>query len=312
MVDICKKLRDLLENGHGFPDTVHTKMQTSSTSEIQKLDITRQDFRIPQGCNRRDPTVVQYVLYQERGAEFHVRTEQRPPHWALALVLRGQGSLRLESSSYALSGGMAYALVPGMRFEVSCDPRHPLQLYQIGFKGEEFRELFEQQLQAPTLIRIQDLTPIRSFIETMHQEARFKRPKQQELLCACGKALLLLCANQGRENRDGEAASRKQFLRCCEYMQQHVKQITRVQQVCEHMKLSRAYLDRIFKEHAQTRPRDYLQQLRIEKVCEQLLDPGHTLEAIAEDMNFSSGFALSRSFKRELGLSPREWRNNGM
>ncbi|MBC8040670.1 MAG: AraC family transcriptional regulator [Opitutaceae bacterium] len=55
-------------------------------------------------------------------------------------------------------------------------------------------------------------------------------------------------------------------------------------------------------------PRQYLMRLRLERAQRMIGTTPFTLEAIAEQLGFSSAFHLSASFKKRFGVSPAVWR----
>jgi AraC-like DNA-binding protein len=55
-------------------------------------------------------------------------------------------------------------------------------------------------------------------------------------------------------------------------------------------------------------PRQYLLRLKLEHAQRLIGATPYTLEAIAEQVGFSSAFHLSAAFKKRYGLSPAAWR----
>lgn len=72
--------------------------------------------------------------------------------------------------------------------------------------------------------------------------------------------------------------------------------------------LSRAALARRFREVVGESPMSFLTQWRLALAADLLADQEETLESIAEQVGYSSAFALSSAFKRVRGISPREHR----
>jgi transcriptional regulator GlxA family with amidase domain len=55
-------------------------------------------------------------------------------------------------------------------------------------------------------------------------------------------------------------------------------------------------------------PRQYLMRLRLERAQRLIGTTPFTLEAIAEQLGFSSAFHLSAAFKKRFGVPPAVWR----
>lgn len=65
---------------------------------------------------------------------------------------------------------------------------------------------------------------------------------------------------------------------------------------------------REFTRRAGMAPRQYLMRLRLERAQRMIGTTPFTLEAIAEQLGFSSAFHLSAAFKKRFGVSPAVWR----
>jgi len=75
-----------------------------------------------------------------------------------------------------------------------------------------------------------------------------------------------------------------------------------------HCGISRAALAKRFTDTVGEAPMSYLTGWRLALAADRILDPNTTLESVAREVGYGSGFALSTAFKREHGLSPREHR----
>jgi AraC-like DNA-binding protein len=71
--------------------------------------------------------------------------------------------------------------------------------------------------------------------------------------------------------------------------------------------MSRSVFARTFRETVGDTPASYLQRWRIGLAQKALLQD-RSLKLIAQDVGYGSEAALSRAFKMQVGLSPREWR----
>ena len=83
-------------------------------------------------------------------------------------------------------------------------------------------------------------------------------------------------------------------------------QLSRVADICAACSISRhIWTDSLNNTH--NHPQACLERRRIMLACKELARPGQTITSIADQHGWSSPFALSRSFKRIMGISPRHW-----
>lgn len=73
--------------------------------------------------------------------------------------------------------------------------------------------------------------------------------------------------------------------------------------------VSRAALARSFADLVGSPPMAYLTEWRLSMAADLLRGSDSTLDAVARQVGYSSGFALSSAFKRVRGVSPREYRD---
>lgn len=72
--------------------------------------------------------------------------------------------------------------------------------------------------------------------------------------------------------------------------------------------LSRAAFAQRFKSFVNDTPIQYLAKVRVQKAMELLYKSEENIESIAETVGYSTGFALSKAFKRIHGISPKQFR----
>ncbi|MEM9516150.1 MAG: AraC family transcriptional regulator [Actinomycetota bacterium] len=81
-----------------------------------------------------------------------------------------------------------------------------------------------------------------------------------------------------------------------------------VAEVASEVGVSRALLARRFNELVGQPPMQFLTEWRLSIAADLLLEPDSTVQAVAAQVGYGSGFALSTAFKREHGLTPTEYR----
>lgn len=78
--------------------------------------------------------------------------------------------------------------------------------------------------------------------------------------------------------------------------------------VAAEVGVSRATLAQCFTEAVGTPPMTYLTEWRLALAADLLRESDATLHAVAREVGYGSGFALSSAFKRVRGVSPQEYR----
>lgn len=79
----------------------------------------------------------------------------------------------------------------------------------------------------------------------------------------------------------------------------------------EKMNISPQYLSRLVEDSSGTAARDWINRAVVLQAKLLLRNSKYTIEQIAEELNFSTVPYFCRLFKREVGTTPTEYRNNG-
>lgn len=93
-----------------------------------------------------------------------------------------------------------------------------------------------------------------------------------------------------------------------EYIKEHSCEKISLEQVAEHVHLSKSYLSRIFKEEMNCNFTTYINKIRIEKSKSYLLNDNLSLTDIAMLTGFDDQSYFTKVFKRIIGVSPGKFR----
>jgi AraC-like DNA-binding protein len=92
------------------------------------------------------------------------------------------------------------------------------------------------------------------------------------------------------------------------YVDEHIDEPIRVPALARVVGLQGSYFSRAFTAAIGTGPARYVVDRKIERAQRMLVEDDATLETIAHRLSFVDAFHLSKTFKRIVGVSPREFR----
>lgn len=95
------------------------------------------------------------------------------------------------------------------------------------------------------------------------------------------------------------------------YIGQHFREDLSLGQVADHVGLNASYLSTLFKQETGINFSRYLTERRVEEACRLLRETNMSLVAIASELGFGNQSYFSRIFKRQMGISPRTYRQGG-
>ncbi|MBY6037677.1 helix-turn-helix domain-containing protein [Fictibacillus nanhaiensis] len=89
----------------------------------------------------------------------------------------------------------------------------------------------------------------------------------------------------------------------------HDKKIV-LQDIADHVGVSAFYLERLFKEEMKKTPREYIENIRIDKAAFLLKHTKQTNLEICYEVGFHSSSNFYKAFRNVIGCSPNEYRNS--
>ena len=99
-----------------------------------------------------------------------------------------------------------------------------------------------------------------------------------------------------------------QIQKCIEYIAQNCTEDLSIKQVSDQINLSVPYFSRIFKQETGRNFVEYVTFVRMQRSVWMLRHTDHTIEAIAEELGYNTPNYFSGTFKKYVGLSPRNFR----
>jgi LacI family transcriptional regulator len=113
-----------------------------------------------------------------------------------------------------------------------------------------------------------------------------------------------------RESTATYSVSDERLRRALNYFQEHMRDPVTVEEICAHIDVSRRWLEYSFRDALKVTPHEFMRRERLAYARRLLAEePREKILSVAERVGFSSAKQLTKAFRREFGLSPREYRS---
>lgn len=236
----------------------------------------------------------------------------RHPHAELFFCLDGKGELQIASERVPLEKGDFFLINPGVEHTERSTESDPLSYIVIGASGVRF--LSDGTSSKLPLYRIiKSRNSAREFEPYFQDILREVSREREGYLDICLSILNILFAKISRSMQIEMANSLplSGALNCSEIKQiideQYSKPIT-LEWLAEQAHISKYHLSHSFQKQYSISPIQYLNQRRLQEAEHLLAHTTHSLNDIGNLIGFSSPSYFSQAFKRNMGVSPSEYR----
>ena len=109
------------------------------------------------------------------------------------------------------------------------------------------------------------------------------------------------------------SAIEQKFLRSIqEYVSANLHRNITLDEIAEAVYMSPSTLYKKMKEYADISPMEYVMKMRLHKAVELLRDDSVSVQDVAQAVGFNTHSFFSECFKREFGMTPRQWRSRNV
>lgn len=241
----------------------------------------------------------------------------RREHFLFHYILKGRGKFKSANdkgveTEYSLSGGQGFMIWPQQQTFYTASEKEPWVYAWVDFDGLKARELVTRA----------GLTYNNPIYISRDDEERKKMEKellaivesQNNLpLSTIGHLYMfisaLITSSSMRKEVKGGGIKDFYIRDVLTFIEQHYQERISVEDIAAFCNLDRSYLGKIFKSVLNSTPQDFLIRYRIDKSCELLKITDLTIAEISEMVGYPNQFNFSRVFKKTIGKSPRNWKN---
>ncbi|MDF2722015.1 MAG: AraC family transcriptional regulator [Paenibacillus sp.] len=233
-----------------------------------------------------------------------------------ALIYIEQGAFHFIDSrgnEQLLHKNTMYCLIPGVLHQYYyADSGTPPQASWITFEGKQSHSLLNRigfSMDRPWLTGWDEtrIVPLLREIERVFvDEEHTDRLHFVLLLVRLFDELLVQSRQRGFE----DAPSHSWLQYSLEFMNTHYANGILISDVARRAGMTRSHFSRMFTEHVGRSPKEYLQQLRMEKAMEYLKETSFTLTEIALTISYPDAYAFSRAFQQYYGYPPSRVRES--
>lgn len=268
-------------------------METSITMDIpineeQDLCLNTFGHSVTKPCHKYGPAVRSYYL--------------------IHFILDGKGEFFANQISYKLKKGQGFLIEPDEQTVYMADEKDPWTYIWVGFSGRKAGQIIHSMgLSRDNPVFSCDSGNL--LYQYVIEMIAHNRSNPVDTYRTLGTLYLFFSVL---------ADSRKDFLpptdsntyiqHAISYIQDHIQEPLKIQDIASYVNLNRSYLSVLFKKQTGMSPLSYIQTFRVTKAKHLLESTSLSVSSIAFSCGYQKPESLIKFFKKTYGLSPTAYR----
>lgn len=241
-------------------------------------------------------------------------------NYVLHYIISGEGTLFLDEKEFHVSAHQAFITQPFLPAFYQADADNPWNYIWIHFNGQKAMDLlhragitrdhpvFIAQNTASDASAMQynacDLE--QCLLDILHHP-------ENEYYCigTLYRIFQILIDTNSSKSEPSDTDCQLNYIRIVvNYIRKKYADPIHIQEIADYCGLDRSYLSKLFKNATNYSPQEYLIYVRMNKAKKLLKQEDLSIQNIAYSVGYPDPFAFSKIFKKEVGLSPSQYREN--
>lgn len=243
-------------------------------------------------------------------AENHfVERKEGAQEYIFLYCTEGEGTVVVNGKKYVLQENEAFTIPRTKKHCYYSDKKNPWSILWVHVKGEDtqYYPLDDCRI---VKFRSNKVKNRMLFLFDLLFQVLEGNYTQGNFIYISEVLSLILAETYAREKKDEAGEQNKHVTNIIKYMYSHIGENLTLEQICTEYDLSKSYVNSIFLRCTQHAPMDFFINLKIREACNALRSTDQYIYEIAQRLGYKDQYYFSRLFKKMVGMSPKEYRNN--
>lgn len=229
-------------------------------------------------------------------------------------VSKGKGTFKVNNKIFNLKQGDIFIILKGMNVEYMASMDDPWEYYWIGFSGSNSIEYLNRtSIIDSYVVTCTEDSKIPNIILNMCDISKNYNPSSSDDIVLLRELYSLLCTfikefPKEFEYKDKELHTYIQD--AINFINSNYMNSITVNEIANHVNLSRSYLYKMFIKNLKVSPQKYLINLRMYKATLLLKNTKLPIGEVANKVGYTDSLLFSKTFSKYFSVSPLNYRNN--
>ena len=262
-------------------------------------------------CNRQSdeyPFVVNCAGVTATSDEYRTTNQTGRDDWYLLYIVSGMLRVKHNENDIFCSSGNFIIFSPKCPYSYFHDRHEQIECFWIHFSGSDVEKALTQYnfgIFPRVNTMTHDMVINARYSNIFNAFAQNDKFRDRELSILFDRLLLSLA-----KRTNGAHGAKGVLTKSLNYINDNYNTNVYIPDLAELENLSLSRYNTIFREVTGTSPSEYIKQLRLNAACELLLSTDMAINLIGEAVGYPNQCFFSKMFKRNIGMSPTEYRQS--
>lgn len=259
-----------------------------------------------------NPLVKRFYLtdvgFFPRAANHYMDRKEGIAEYIFLYCTEGEGVIHVKGKEYVLKEREAFCIP---RFQKHCyysQKNNPWSILWIHFKGDDTQYY---PLEECKIVRFESTYATNRMLFLFEQLFRvLDSDYTLGNFIYISQMLALILAETYTRQKGDIVGQNKHVTNIVKYMYQHINEKLTLKEISDTFGLSKGYINAVFLKHTQHAPMDFFINLKMREACKRLRETDLYIYEVAQELGYKDQYYFSRIFKKVVGISPEEYKNN--
>ena len=227
-------------------------------------------------------------------------------------ISKGSGIFKIDDKIYPLKKGDLFILLKGMNVEYTSSIDDPWKYYWVGFSGKNVNEYLKRTSVLDTcVINFSKKSKIPNIIIDMCNISKnYNQTSSDDILLLSKLDLLLyyISSEFPKAFKCDNNLTHTYIQEAIDFINNNYMRAITVQEVADHVNLSRSYLYKMFIKHLSQSTQSYLINIRMYKSSLLLKETRLSISEIANKVGYNDPLLFSKTFSKHFSMSASKYR----
>lgn len=241
-------------------------------------------------------------------ARHHYRErEEGTPEYILIYCVEGEGYIHVGGEKYVLHEREAFCIPGGQGHRYYADEKNPWSIFWVHFKGDNVGYFPLEEKRIVEINSRHAQSRIITLFDLLFQVLE-RNYTLGNFIYISQVLMLILSEIYFREKVDEASEQNRHVTAAIRYMYKHLHENLKLQDIADELKLSKSYINAAFKKYTGRAPVDFFINLKMQEACKLLKSTNLYIIDIGQRLGYNDPYYFSRIFKKMMGVSPKEYR----